>query len=154
MKILTDDDPHLSLPCAEVEADTWPAKRVILEMQLLRVDSNGAGLAAPQVGIMLRFCVIDPQYCPGLMLGVLINPCIVARSDDAHYADEGCLSFPGQTTSMYRSHAVKVRFSDFGGRDCSRWFYGFAARLLQHEIDHLDGITITQFQHKDRLPCV
>lgn len=140
LTILPDTDPRLGQVCFEVIMADRPTKALIKEMQELRISAKGAGLAAPQVGILRRFIVIDPQYCPGLMLGVMINPKIIKRNDECSYELEGCLSSGDRRERIKRNTAVQVEFTNFAGHTVSRWFYNFAARLMQHEIDHLDGI--------------
>lgn len=143
LAILPDTDPRLHLVCPEVTSETWPSKSVLKEMQELCVAAQGAGLAAPQVGILQRFIVVAPEYCPGTVLGALINPKVVNRSPDCDLDWEGCLSSGSRREKLLRYRAVEVEFTTFGGKPVRRWFYKFAARLLQHEIDHLDGILYT-----------
>lgn len=101
--------------------------------------NNGVGLAATQVGSDLRLCVIETdgeQY-------VLINPQITSKSKNKVISEEGCLSFPGIYFPISRHSEVQVRYTDQDGKSAKVKGHGLLARALQHEIDHLDGILIT-----------
>jgi peptide deformylase len=100
----------------------------------------GIGLAAPQIGVNLRFAVVDlmPEDKPAPI--VLINPEIVARSDEPATREEGCLSIPGQYADVTRPARVTVRYHDAAGVRHDLEADGLLAACLQHEIDHLDGV--------------
>lgn len=104
-------------------------------------ESNGVGLAAPQVGKSIRLCVIElenKQY-------ILINPKITSVSKTIQVSEEGCLSFPGKIIpEVERAQKVTVRYLNEKGERCKIKCSGFLARVLQHEIDHLDGILFTK----------
>ena len=100
----------------------------------------GIGLAAPQVGTNLRLIVIDimPDKKPAPV--VLVNPEIVALSEDQAKWEEGCLSLPGQYAEVTRAARCKVRYFDLTGARKEIEGEGLLNACLQHEIDHLDGI--------------
>ncbi len=98
--------------------------------------ADGAGLAAPQVGESLRICAI--QY--GGEVFAMINPKITSYSREKEINEEGCLSFPGQFFPIKRSVKVKVRYINEEGKETKKKAEGLLARIMQHEIDHLDGI--------------
>ncbi len=98
-------------------------------------DAEGAGLAAPQVGILRRFCIVDV----GDGLIELINPVIVSE-EGSQTDDEGCLSIPGKSESVTRPMKVTVRAQDRNGNNFTVTGEGLKARAFCHEIDHLDGI--------------
>jgi peptide deformylase len=100
----------------------------------------GIGLAAPQVGVSLRFTIVDlmPDDKPDPI--ALVNPRVVARSDELATREEGCLSLPGQYADVTRPARVTVRFTDVNGAKRQIEAEGLLAACLQHEIDHLDGI--------------
>jgi peptide deformylase len=100
----------------------------------------GIGLAAPQVGILLRVAVIDLQPDNRREPFALINPEVVARSEELATREEGCLSLPGQYADVTRPARVKVRFLDESGARREIEAEGLLAACLQHEIDHLDGV--------------
>jgi peptide deformylase len=113
-------------------------QRLILEMAKTMEAEKGVGLAAPQVGSDLRICTIqadDDVY-------VLINPKIKSSSRKKDIFEEGCLSFPGKFFPVERAIKVKVQARDAEGRKMKIKADGLFARVLQHEIDHLDGILV------------
>lgn len=107
--------------------------------------SDGVGLAAPQIGISKRLVVIDGdplsdnfEECRGLKL-VLINPEIEILDGDAVSRTEGCLSLPGINEDVKRVEHLRMRWTDEKGEQHDQEFSGFAARIIQHECDHLEG---------------
>jgi peptide deformylase len=131
-------DPALrqtALPVTEVDD--------ILRAQVARMcrsleDAAGAGLAATQVGVLRRLFVFrtDPEH----EADVLVNPRIVERSAEHATFHEGCLSFDAVVVAVERPTAVRVAGEDLEGHARELDVEGFAASLLQHEIDHLDGV--------------
>jgi peptide deformylase len=113
-------------------------QRLILDMAKTMEVEKGVGLAAPQVGSDLRICTIqadDKTY-------VLINPKIKSSSRKKDIFEEGCLSFPGKFFPVERPIKVKVQARDSEGKKVKIKADGLFARVLQHEIDHLDGILV------------
>jgi len=109
---------------------------------------HGVGLAAPQVGVSKRMIVIDPfleddeetgTKKPGKPM-FLINPEIIYKSEETIIFCEGCLSVPGQSADVERHQIIKVRYQDKTGKTCEIEAEDYVAVVLQHEIDHLDGI--------------
>ena len=103
-------------------------------------SAPGIGLAAPQVGVGLRFAVLDlmPDEKPTPL--VLINPEIVAVGEELATREEGCLSLPGQYADVTRPAEVRVRYRDLDGTAHEIEGEGLLAACLQHEMDHLDGM--------------
>ena len=97
--------------------------------------AHGVGLAAPQVGKSIRLAVIRG----GGVRRVIVNPKILSKSPQKALDWEGCLSFPDGRGKVPRARTVKVRFTDVHGRVRTETHRGYAARIFQHEIDHLDG---------------
>ncbi len=97
--------------------------------------AEGVGLAAPQVGILRRFCVVDV----GDGLIELINP-VIEHSEGEQIGDEGCLSLPGEYGKVKRPYTVTVHAQDRNGKNIKITAEGFKAKAFCHEIDHLDGI--------------
>ena len=100
----------------------------------------GIGLAAPQVGVSLRLAVVDLQPGDKPAPMVLINPEVVAASEDQVTREEGCLSLPGQYADVNRPARVRVRHEDETGGRHEFEAEGLLAACVQHELDHLDGI--------------
>jgi peptide deformylase len=111
---------------------------LLSEMAELMALRNGCGLAAPQVGVSLRFFI----FREGAGVRVAVNPVIAYRSKEVDVGEEGCLSFPGQRVPVGRARAIRVRWVDETGRDFDQVLSGWMARVFQHECDHLDGVTI------------
>jgi peptide deformylase len=107
-------------------------------MQQQLVAADGAGLAATQVGWLRRLFVFRLE--PEMPVDVLVNPRIRASSGERGVFYEGCLSFNSVTVAVERSVAVRVEGQDLDGRTRIMDVEGFGASLVQHEIDHLDGI--------------
>lgn len=109
------------------------------QMLITMLDNNGIGLAAPQVGISKRvITVLDPEEG---QFYLLINPMIVKRSEIHSWDEEGCLSFPGEYIGISRPDTVTVIALTPDGTSVTIQAKGILARCLQHEIDHLDGVT-------------
>ncbi len=112
---------------------------LIRDMWATMYEHNGVGLAAPQVGVSQRIMVVDA----GLRAVALLNPEIVAASGSQTEPLEGCLSIPELSGEVERAQEVRVRGLDPDGREVWLDASGFFARVLQHEVDHLDGVLFT-----------
>ena len=150
MKILTSPDPLLRQVCEPVELGDKTMKRLSKQMLKEMYKSYGVGLAAPQVGVLKRMVVIDTQYVEEDEHGrplkkkplVLINPVIVEHSEDKVVNAEGCLSVPGISCDIERWSWVKVKCYDENFNEVVHEGDGLFGRCMQHELDHLDGITL------------
>ena len=137
LKVLRYGDPALrrrAVPVGEVTAEVRAA---IADMTETMYDEVGIGLAAPQVGVSLRLIVVADEEGRGAQ--ALLNPGIVDRGGEAT-GEEGCLSIPGVFAQVTRSAWVKIEAQDVNGRPLALRATGLRARVLQHEIDHLDGV--------------
>ena len=128
-------DPVLGKVCKEVKEVNSRTKNLIDDMFETMYEADGVGLAAPQVGILRRFCIVDV----GDGLIELINPVIIEKSGEQS-GDEGCLSIPNESASVTRPMKVTVRAQDRNGKNILVSGEGLKARAFCHEIDHLDGI--------------
>jgi peptide deformylase len=122
-----------ALPVKEIDPEIL---NLIKDMAETMYTDSGVGLAAPQVGVSKRIIIIDGEE-EGLM--VLINP-ILVKSEGELVEEEGCLSIPGIYSQVKRSSKVTVKALNENGDPIEMTKEGLAARALQHEIDHLDGI--------------
>jgi peptide deformylase len=140
LPILYVPDPRLRAKCKPVDlAD--PRIPVLAERMLATMyKAPGIGIAAPQVGEMLRLAVIDVQPDDKHDPLVLVNPEIIAVSKEVATREEGCLSLPNQFADVTRPARVKVRWLDLAGARREVEAEGLLAACLQHEIDHLDGV--------------
>ena len=139
--IVMHPDPRLKKPCAPVAAVTDEVRALGRDMLETMYNAPGIGLAAPQVGVMLRVivmdCVKDPELIARPM--VLLNPEVIWSSEEVNTYDEGCLSIPDQYADVTRPKVVTVRWLDLDGTTQEETFDGLWATCVQHEIDHLDG---------------
>lgn len=105
--------------------------------------ASGVGLAAPQVGVSERLIVVDPSGGDSMVALVqMVNPEVIWTSADVSVAGEGCLSLPGVDLQIIRHVACDVRYGDLCGSTRVQRCVGLLARIVQHEVDHLDGITL------------
>lgn len=109
---------------------------ILDDMKETMYDAEGVGLAAPQVGILRRFCIVDVG--DGLL--ELINPVIIEKSEEIQTGNEGCLSIPDRCEIVTRPMKVSVRAQNRFGENIVVSGEGLKARALCHEIDHLDGV--------------
>ncbi|TSC79258.1 MAG: methionyl-tRNA formyltransferase [Candidatus Peregrinibacteria bacterium Gr01-1014_25] len=140
------DTPVLRTPTALVPKVTKDVLHLIRNMEETCVHADGLGLAAPQVGQSLRVCIakINDRLTP------LINPRITWRSPAMDDAEEGCLSLPGVYVHVRRPQSIVVEYTDVKGRAQERRLADLDARVVQHEVDHLDGVLIVDYVGVDR----
>ena len=145
LPILCWPDPRLEERCLPVSGDI---SGLIADMLETMYAAPGRGLAAPQVGQLLRLFVMDVSWkesAPTPM--AFINPVILWRSSDRVIGPEGCLSIPGVTAQVARAREIRLRYTDATGALKEDHLTGMAAICAQHEYDHLDGILTL-----DRIP--
>ena len=142
-KILTDKDPALHKVCKPVEKFDWRLHKLLDDMRDTLIESNGVGLAAPQVGILRRVVLVDT----GEEILELVNP-VMLETDGEDVGPEGCLSVPGKYGLVKRPYYAKVRAQDRFGD----WYEAdgeeLIARCFCHELDHLDGIVYTEVMER------
>ena len=145
--ILKMGDPRLF----EVSVPVFPSEipnlsGLIADMIDTMNDADGAGLAAPQIGVMKRVVIFGVDFNPrypdaeSVPFTILINPSITALDDEKDYGWEGCLSVPGMRGLVVRHTNIRYTGLDEKGEKIDRTVTGFHARVVQHECDHLDGI--------------
>ena len=133
-------------PAEEITDRSLITPRFIEDMFETMYSSDGVGLAAPQVGRNLRLFVVDasPNADDDPRLAdfkkVFINPEIYERSEEEVLMGEGCLSVPGIHEEVYRPERIRIRYLDENWQEHDEEWDGFAARVIQHEYDHLDGV--------------
>ncbi|MFH0837955.1 MAG: peptide deformylase [Patescibacteria group bacterium] len=111
--------------------------KLLKDMEESMIATNGVGIAAPQVGVNTRIAHITinkKQVFP------IINPEILEMSEEFEEDTEGCLSLPGLWGPVSRAKELTLRFTDLAGKERVMKFNGFEARVVQHEVDHLNGI--------------
>lgn len=135
-EIVKEGDPILRKVCREVTVFDAKLARVLDDMLETMKKADGVGLAAPQVGFMRRFAICEIN---GGEILEIINPEIIEKSG-SQIGGEGCLSVPKVYKDVNRYMNIKVKFLDRNGVEHTRELDGFNARVVQHEMDHLDGI--------------
>ncbi len=141
LPILITPHPALRAKARKVEpADVETVRTLVPKMFETMYKAPGIGLAAPQVGVGLRLVVIDLMADDKSDPLTLINPQIIAESEETAIREEGCLSVPGQYADITRPARVTVRYHDLTGAQRQIEADGLLATCLQHELDHLDGV--------------
>ncbi len=137
-------DPVLKQRAGEVDELDGSLARLVEDMIRTMYDSEGAGLAAPQVGVQKRLFVYDVGDGPE----AVINPTIVESAGE-WYHDEGCLSIPGLRLGIVRPNQVHIRGFGIDGEEVSLEADEFLGRVFQHEVDHLDGVLMVERLEED-----
>jgi peptide deformylase len=144
LNILLEGDPRLREKSLKIKNVDDGLRALAADMRETMLDAPGVGLAAPQIGVNRRLIVVhvpaghDDEDDPEIDLA-LVNPEIV-RAQGRAFGIEGCLSIPGWIGEVPRADRVTVKAQDLDGKAIRIKAEGFPARVLQHEIDHLDGI--------------
>ena len=149
-------DPVLKKVTKDIEPDHLGLKQLIADMFETMYAANGVGLAAPQVGQSIRLFIVDASPFAEDEEGkptddahlkdfkrVFINPYIVEEEGDEWAFEEGCLSIPNIREDVTRPPRIVLQYQDEKFKEHEEEFDGFAARVIQHEHDHLDGILFT-----------
>lgn len=139
-RIRTFGDKVLRRASRPVEEFDARLGELVERMVETMIAEEGVGLAAPQIGVPRRVAVVNPAPDDPDALMALVNPCIVARSEETVCSEEGCLSVPGIRGQVTRPARIDVEYRDPGGRPRRLAVDGLVARIIQHEIDHLDGV--------------
>jgi len=152
--IVAYGDPILRKPTRFIEKEELDLKKLSADMFETMYSANGVGLAAPQIGMNIRMFVVDGTPFsekdeddeddePDLSLvgfkKVFINPEVLEESGEEWAFEEGCLSIPGIRGDVYRLETVRIRYRDVEWNVFEEEFSGMAARIIQHEYDHLLG---------------
>jgi len=131
----------LAKPAQPVESIDDNIRQLVEKMTDIMLENKGVGLAAPQVGVPLRLFIISLD-ANRENVKVYINPTVTPTTDELGSIEEGCLSVPGIRTKIRRFKKCKVTASDLDGSEFTEEAEGLYARALQHEYDHIGGMTI------------
>lgn len=143
--LVTIGDPRLKAPCRAIEISE-ETRAVFLQMVEHLRSLNGAGLAAPQVGLSVNAVVVEVRKTdvfpdrPVSPLIQMANPVILERSDQMVVDWEGCFSVPGIMGLVPRAEQISVSYVGMDGESNTATYSGYLARVIQHEVDHLSGI--------------
>jgi peptide deformylase len=139
--IVLHPDARLKKKSVEVENITDALIKLAEDMMETMYDAPGIGLAAPQIGVLERLIVMDcakkEDEDPDPI--IMVNPTIIASSEENSVYEEGCLSIPEHFAEITRPEFVQVEWIDLGGKQHSEEFNGLKSTCVQHEIDHLNG---------------
>ncbi|WP_052051062.1 peptide deformylase [Leptolyngbya sp. KIOST-1] len=166
VQVLTLGHPVLRQVAQPLELGTDEAltdetlQRLVDRLLQTMQASNGVGIAAPQLGHSLRLLVVASRpnlrypHAPQMEPVVMLNPRLIAASDELELGWEGCLSVPGVRGRVPRHRVVEVEYCDRYGQSQRRVWEGFVARIFQHEADHLEGkVFLDRVQSESDLLC-
>lgn len=145
LSIITAPDPRLTEKSLTITAVDSDIRKFLDDMVETMYHDKGVGLAAVQVGILKRLLVVDLQEndeserSEGFYPLFIANPQLIEKSKELVIADEGCLSLPEQKIEVARSESIKIKYLDYNNNIQELAANGWLARVIQHEMDHLDG---------------
>jgi peptide deformylase len=154
MEVLVYPDPILRRGGKPIATFDAALRETAQAMLAAMYDQRGVGLAAPQVGLELDLLVLNPSGDRGQPDEelTLINPELRKRTKDREWGEEGCLSFPGIYGEVERHVDIVVAYRDLDGAERTLEASDFLARVIQHEMDHLDGVLmVDRFSPVDRI---
>lgn len=152
LPIVAYGDPVLKKKCAEIDSDYPGLDQLIADMFETMHNAQGVGLAAPQVGLSIRLFVIDAspyddEDDPGLkdFKKIFINARVLEEGGEEWTASEGCLSIPDIREDINRHSGLTIRYLDEHFSEHTETYSGMAARIIQHEYDHIEGKLFTDY---------
>lgn len=147
LELIYVPDPRLKQKCSPVEEITDEIRQILDDMLEVMYDDDGVGLSANQVGITKRMMVMDLNYAPGQEPNPIkmINPEIIEFSPEKVIEQEACMSCPGIAPEVERSIWVRFKYMDENGKINEEYADGVFAKCVQHELDHLNGITLLDY---------
>ena len=150
LKLVYAPDPILKKECQPLAQVDDHHRTLIKKMYEVMYDANGVGLAAPQVGLDMRIFIVDAAAREEEKTPItMINPKIISIEDDLVSYEEGCLSFPEHFAEIDRPDKLKIEYIDENNKKKILSTDGFNSRIIQHELDHLNGILFVD--HLSRL---
>ena len=141
-EILTHPDPKLGLGAQKVKSVSREIRTLVEDLFETMYAGDAVGLAANQVGVLKRVIVVDSRQNPSERLA-LINPVVSKLDGEEEVGDEGCMNLPEVFGPVKRAKRVELRALDPDGKRIAMTAEGYLARIIQHEVDHLDGILLT-----------
>ncbi|MEN9303676.1 MAG: hypothetical protein RL264_2105 [Bacteroidota bacterium] len=158
LPIVAYGDPVLKKVAENIDASYPELSNLVADMFETMYHAKGVGLAAPQIGRSIRLFVVDgapfadeegeepDPKAKGIenFKKVFLNPTIIEESGQKWAFQEGCLSIPGVREKVYRHEKVTINYFDENWKENTETFDGYAARIIQHEYDHLEGILFTE----------
>lgn len=145
--IVAYGDPVLKKEAEEIVPGT-DLQKLVDDMFETMYEAHGVGLAAPQIGKSLRLFVIDPEPMDEKLTDMkmaFINPVMVEELGDEWAFEEGCLSIPNIRENVNRQAKIRIKFYDLDWNEHEKEYDGMAARVIQHEYDHIEGVLFTDY---------
>lgn len=139
-----------AVPVAASEFNSPWLEQLAQAMQTTMLARNGVGIAAPQVYVSKRVIIVasrpNPRYpdAPDMAAVVMVNPEILQFSEETCLGEEGCLSVPDERGQVSRAQRITVRYFTLHGESVEATYEGFPARIVQHEVDHLNGVLFVE----------
>lgn len=145
LTLLTDENPSLRIKSEMIYAITPEIKKLAQDLiQTMNYGKQAVGIAAPQVGINKRLIVCKIRTAKGKQEDiVMINPQILTIGSEREVGEEGCLSVPNTFGPVKRAKEITVQYTDLAKKTILKRYIGFNARVILHEIDHLEGVLFT-----------
>ena len=153
MAVAQQGESILGIRASEIQThelnSPW-LQHLTASMQATMLERNGVGIAAPQVYVSKRVIIVasrpNVRYpdAPEMQPIIMLNPVITQRSEQTILGEEGCLSVPDTRGQVARAEKITVQYLDLQGQPFEIRLEGFPARIVQHEVDHLDGILFTE----------
>jgi peptide deformylase len=145
--IVAYGDPVLKRKAKDLDQNYKDLPKLIEDMFETMYEAHGVGLAAPQIGLSIRLFVVDAEPMDEENLKgfkkAFINPVIVEQEGEEWPYEEGCLSIPGYRAEVMRQPKIKLEYYDEQWNKKVETFDGMAARVIQHEYDHIEGVLFT-----------
>lgn len=149
LEIITKGDKNLEKKSVEIKKNKiLEYKKFAKDLEETMLKNTGIGIAAPQVGKNIRMICLHQEATGEKEHLILINPKITYKSKQTIELEEGCISIPGVLGLVERAEKVRVKYLDLTGQKCKIKGKKLLSCVLQHEIDHLDGILFTEKAHK------
>lgn len=146
--IVVYGDPVLKKRAEDIEKESLDVKTLAEDMFETMYGASGVGLAAPQIGKSIRMFVVDGEPMEDELKDfkkVFINPQILEETGDEWSFEEGCLSIPGIRAEVFRPDKIRIRYFDEEWQEHEEEYNGVAARIIQHEYDHIEGVLFTDY---------
>jgi peptide deformylase len=147
--IVAYGDPVLKQVAVEIKPNEHNLPKLIEDMFLTMYNANGVGLAAPQIGKSIRLFVVDAEPMDEENLKgfkkAFVNPVVLEEKGDNFSYEEGCLSIPGVRGMVTRKDTIVLQYQNENFETFIETFTGMAARVIQHEYDHLEGKLFTEY---------
>lgn len=140
LPLVTAPDPRLSICSEEVTQVDDKMRQFMDDMLETMRHHDGIGLAAVQVGVHKRILVMEMEQEGILQQFFVVNPTIIATSEEENIYEEGCLSFPDQKAMVSRPRSITVHYLNYQGEEQVMECSGLLATCIQHEMDHLNGV--------------